>query len=196
MIIFIKEKYMKINQTIKIFVDIIKLVIVSLVVVLPIRYFLFQPFYVSGASMEPSFFDNEYLIVDEISYRFNLPERGDIVVFKNPQNENETFIKRIIGLPGERIEVKNSQIEIFNDEYPDGTILNEPYIDNKANVAFLNTIVNLKQDEYFVMGDNRPFSMDSRIFGPIKFDTIIGKVVFRGWPFDRVDVFGRTDYEL
>jgi len=95
--------------------EIIKVILISLAIIVPVRYFLIQPFYVKGASMEPNFFDHEYLIINEISYRFNAPERGDIVVFKYPRDPSQYFIKRIIGLPNEALEIKDGKIIIFND---------------------------------------------------------------------------------
>src|SRR3989339_2109662 len=103
----------------------LKIIIISLIIILPVRYYLVQPFYVKGQSMEPNFHDNEYLIINEISYRLNLPERGDIIVFKYSKNPSEFYIKRIIGLPGETVQIKDNQVIIFNAENPGGKILDE-----------------------------------------------------------------------
>src|SRR5680860_453257 len=96
--------------------EIIKVVSISLAIILPIRYFLIQPFYVKGASMEPNFHDREYLIVDEISYRFREPARGDVIVFRYPENPEEYFIKRIIGLPGESLEIMNGGVYLYTTD--------------------------------------------------------------------------------
>ncbi len=169
-------------------IEVIKIVIISLAIILPVRYFLIQPFYVKGASMEPNFYDHEYLIIDEISYRFNAPERGDIVVFKYPRNPSEYFIKRIIGLPGEKVEVKDGSVYIYNSEYVNGQKLDEEYLGSDTN-TFLDQTVQLKEGEYFVLGDNRESSLDSRRFGPVSEKFITGKVLLRGWPIDRLKVF-------
>src|SRR4030042_4602587 len=106
-------------------IEIIKVVIISLAIIIPVRYFLIQPFYVKGASMEPNFHDHEYLIINEISYRFSEPQRGDIVVFRYPKDPSQYFIKRIIGLPGEKIKIKDNKVYIYNEKYPNGLELNE-----------------------------------------------------------------------
>ena len=105
--------------------EIIKIIIISLAIIIPVRYFLIQPFFVNGASMEPQFHDGEYLIIDELSYRFNKPQRGEVIVFKYPKAPSQYYIKRIIGLPNEKIKIDQGKIIIFNDQNPNGFILNE-----------------------------------------------------------------------
>jgi signal peptidase I len=160
------------------FKEIFQTVILALLIVLPIRLFIFQPFIVKGQSMEPNFEDGDYLIIDEITYRLRPPKRGEVVVFKNPMNERQRFIKRIIGLPGETVMVENGKIYISNGEKK---LLNET---NYLPVSFtLGEIeITLGKDEYFVLGDNRQFSLDSRRFGPIKKKEIVGRVLLRLWP--------------
>src|SRR3989337_2587689 len=97
--------------------ELFKVVLISIAVIIPIRYFLIQPFYVKGASMEPSFRDHQYLIIDELSYRLDPPQRGDVVVFRYPNDPRQYFIKRVIGLPGERIKIKDNTVYIFNEKY-------------------------------------------------------------------------------
>ncbi len=167
----------------------IKIVIISLAIILPIRYFIIQPFYVKGASMEPNFYDHEYLIVDEISYRFREPARGEVIVFRYPRDPREFFIKRIIGLPGETIKIHNGQITIFNKQHPKGFKLDESAYLPKNVYTQGNLEIKLKNDEYFVMGDNRGSSLDSRRFGPIKRQSIIGRTWIRGWPINKITVF-------
>ncbi len=175
--------------------EMLKIVIIAFAIIIPIRYYVVQPFYVKGASMEPNFYDHEYLIIDEISYRFNQPARGDIVVFEYPRNPQDYFIKRIIGLPGETIEIKNNQIIITNQEYPNGFVLDESlYLDQDTRTQG-DKLVELAEDEYYVLGDNRSSSLDSRAFGPIKRQSIIGKTWLRGWPFDRFKVFSSPEYQ-
>ncbi len=177
--------------------ELIKIVVISLVIIVPIRYFLIQPFYVKGASMEPNFYDHEYLIVDEISYRFNEPERGEIIVFRYPKNPQEYFIKRIIGLPGETIQIKDGGVTIFNNNNTSGFKLGESYIESGTKTHSLNKDkTELGPNEFFVLGDNRNQSKDSRSFGPVNRSFIIGKVFLRGWPFNRVGIFDSPTYQF
>ncbi len=174
-------------------VELLKVVLISLAIIIPVRYFLIQPFYVKGASMEPNFHDNEYLIIDEISYRFSSPQRGDIVVFRYPLDPSQYFIKRIIGLPDETVEVRDGKIYIYNDEYKEGVPVDEDYLPVGIFTQGEETLV-LSENEYYVLGDNRPSSLDSRRFGPVVWKNIIGKVWFRGWPFQRFTFFSQPDY--
>jgi signal peptidase I len=167
--------------------EVVKVVLISLAIILPVRLFLVQPFYVEGASMEPNFYQNEYLIIDEISYRFNEPKRGEVIIFKSPQDDRSYFIKRVIGLPGEKIEVIDGHVFI------NGSKLEEKYIGNFSSEDHQE--ITVKQDEYFVMGDNRINSMDSRQFGPIKDSSIIGRVWIRGWPINRFNTFNLPEYK-
>jgi len=171
--------------------EIAKISIIALVIVIPIRYFIFQPFIVRGQSMEPSFESGDYLIVDEISYRFKNPQRGEVIVFKYPQDLSQRFIKRIIGLPGETIEVKDGKVAIYKDE--------DTYFLNESNyIYFFQTQGDIKitlgQDEYFVLGDNRPFSFDSRRFGVLPEEDIIGRVFLRAWPLTGINIFEIPNY--
>ncbi len=157
-----------------------KIIIIAAVIVIPIRYFLFQPFFVRGQSMDPNFENGDYLIVDEITYRFKTPQRGEVIVFKPPQNPSQRFIKRIIGLPGETIEIKDGKIIIYTKG--ESQVLNESnYLADLLTGG--NIQITLAEDEYFVLGDNRPFSFDSRRFGVLPEKNIIGRVIFRAWPF-------------
>lgn len=156
-----------------------KLVLLSLIIVIPFRLYIAQPFIVDGASMDPTFEDGEYLIVDELSYRFREPERGEVLIFKYPLDPSKYFIKRIIGLPGEKVTIKDGVVTIVNKEHAGGFLLNEPYI-KLTKVEEGETI--LKDDEYFVMGDNRLQSADSRIWGPVPRKNIIGRPIVRFIP--------------
>jgi signal peptidase I len=172
------------------FFEVLKIILISLAIIVPVRYFLIQPFYVKGASMEPSFHDYEYLIIDEISYRFNEPKRGEVVVFRYPRHPQEYFIKRIIALPGEKVEVKNGLVYAYNEDNPRGFLLDEKYLPKGTQTYGLqNEEVELKADEYYVLGDNRTASKDSRSFGPVNESFIVGKVWIRGWPVDKFEVF-------
>jgi len=170
--------------------EIAKLVIISLAIIIPIRYFLIQPFFVRGASMEPNFDNGQYLVIDEISYRFNEPQRGDIIVFKYPLDPSQYYIKRLIGLPSETVEVKNGKVFIYNSLHPQGMILDESdYLSERAITMGDNIKVVLGEREYFVLGDNRQASSDSRKWGALSKEYIIGRVWLRAWPFNLVEVF-------
>jgi signal peptidase I len=163
--------------------EILRIVILALIIVLPIRFFIFQPFVVKGASMEPNFDQGDYLIIDEISYRFREPKRGEVIVFKFPLNPSQRFIKRIVGLPGETVEIKEGKVIIKSE----GKVqtLDEKYL---PSINFDNREYNftLKENEYFVLGDNRNFSYDSRYFGPLNKKFIIGRVILRLWPIKNI----------
>ncbi|MEK7453262.1 MAG: signal peptidase I [Patescibacteria group bacterium] len=165
-----------------------KLVLISLVIILPLRYYVVQPFFVLGASMEPSFENGDYLIIDEISYRLNEPSRGDVVVFKYPYDTKQYYIKRIIGLPGEIVGFKDGKIMIKNKENKDGFFLEESYLLNTKE-SFGGGDVTLGHNEYFVLGDNRGASSDSRRWGPLKDEFLVGKVVVRVFPFNSFNIY-------
>jgi signal peptidase I len=177
--------------------EMIKIAAVSLAIIIPVRYFLIQPFYVKGASMEPNFFDHEYLIIDEISYRLSEPQRGDIVVFKYPKDPSQYFIKRIVGLPGEQIMIDNGRVHLkIGDQFK---AIQEDYLSNQVatNLPLQGySSVALAADEYFLLGDNRDQSLDSRVFGPVRRDFIIGRTWLRGWPVNRLTVFSAPEYKF
>ena len=171
-----------IKKTLSFIWEVAKIVIIALLIVAPIRYFVFQPFIVRGASMEPNFYSGDYLIVDEISYRFNQPQRGDVIVFKCPKDLSQRFIKRIIGLPNETVEIKNGKITIYNSEGINQPLNESEYLSLYKNIG-PEAITRLGPEEYFVLGDNRSFSLDSRKWGVLDGDNIIGKVFLRIFPF-------------
>lgn len=138
--------------------------------------------------MEPNFYDGNYLIVDEITYRLRQPERDEVVVFKYPRDPKQYFIKRIVGLPNERVEIKDQKIKIYSSDSPNGREVSENYLP-KDIVTKGNVTIQLGAKEYFVLGDNRPFSSDSRYWGPVSSDLIIGRVWIRAWPINEVSVF-------
>ncbi len=170
--------------------EVVKVAVVSLAIILPIRYFLVQPFYVKGASMEPNFTDHDYLLIDEISYRFRAPERGEVVVFRYPKNPRDFYIKRVVGLPGERVVIKDTKVLVSSGaelvELPE-KYLDVNYLGGQPNSNYLD--VTLGADQYYVMGDNRRASSDSRSFGPITKHDLIGRSWVRAWPFNRWKVF-------
>lgn len=166
------------------FWEVVKIVIISLAIILPVRYYLVQPFFVKGASMEPSFEDGDYILVDELSYGLRDPARGEVVIFRYPLDHSQFFIKRIIALPGETVEVKNNQVVIYNKENPQGFALQESYLDSSQKTIG-SVRMRLDDGEYFVMGDNRLQSSDSRRWGAVNRDLITGKAFVRPWPFAR-----------
>ncbi|MDP3245187.1 MAG: signal peptidase I [bacterium] len=176
------------------FAEAARVVLISLAIILPVRYFLIQPFYVKGASMEPNFYDHEYLIIDEISYRFHEPVRGDIVVFRYPLNPGEFFIKRVVGLPGEEVEVQDGRVYVTPAGGQEKLALSESYLPSGFTNG--NQKVKLSNGEYFVMGDNRLSSLDSRSFGPVSRTNIVGRVWLRGWPLERFAAFVAPAYNI
>ncbi len=177
------------------FLELVKVVALAGITIFLVRYFLFKPFYVKGASMEPNFYEKEYLIIDELSYRLREPVRGDVIVFHPPEDAKEFFLKRIIGLPGERVKVAEGQVIIYNKEHPEGITLDETYLPKDLVTTGEQNVV-LNEDSYFVLGDNRPNSYDSRRFGPINRSMIIGRAWLRGWPFDRVQTFSAPEFNF
>lgn len=175
--------------------DFLKVLALALAIIIPVRYFLFQPFIVTGQSMQPNFHQGEYLIIDEISYRFFSPSRGDVAVIHSPVDNSEYFIKRIIGLPGETVEIKNGTVVIKNSSHPEGLTLVESYIPPEV-ATFGNIKVTLSKDQFYVLGDNRLASSDSRYFGPIKGGTIVGRVLIRAFPFGKFTAFQTPSYQF
>jgi signal peptidase I len=184
--------------------EIVKMVFWVVVIIVPIRVFLIQPFFVQGASMEPNFEDKQYLIVNELGYKttnvgsesnslftvkpFKELKRGDVVVFRYPKNPSIFYIKRIVGLPGEKIEISNDKVKIFNSENPDGFVLDESQYLSSSVMTSGETNLTLGE-EYFVMGDNRQYSSDSRSWGPVPEVDVMGKVVLRAWPISKASLF-------
>jgi len=176
--------------------ELVKVAVLAGITIALVRYFLFKPFYVKGASMEPNFFDKEYLIIDELSYRLRAPQRGEVIVFKYPNNPKEYFLKRIIGLPGERVKVSEGQVTVYNKEHPEGVVLDEPYLPQDLLTVGNGLPVQLDENNYFVMGDNRQNSYDSRRFGPIDKSLIVGRAWFRGWPFNRAQILSEPNLNI
>lgn len=166
------------------FIEIIRFSVIALLIVVPIRMFIAQPFIVSGASMQNTFHTGEYLIVDQLSYHFEMPKRGEVIIFRYPKDPSKFFIKRIVGLPGETIDIKDSVVTIYNNEHPNGLILDEPYIKSMTPTKELKE--KLGEREYFVMGDNRDESSDSRMWGVLTEEKIIGRAFLRLFPFNTV----------
>jgi len=168
--------------------EILKIVIIALAIIIPIRYFLIQPFFVNGASMDPNFLDGDYLIIDEISYRFNEPQREDVIIFRYPLDPSQFFIKRVIGLPNEIVKIEDGKVFIYSEETLDERIIldESAYLEDSYTPG--NLEIALEEDEYFVLGDNRMSSSDSRKWGELDKKYIIGRAWIRAWPVDRLGV--------
>lgn len=189
--------------------EIVKMVFWVIVIIVPLRVFLIQPFFVQGASMEPNFEDKEYLIINELGYKrtevgfslggkemnlftvtpFKELGRTNVVVFRYPKNPSVYYIKRVIGLPGEKVEIKDKKVKIFNKENPNGFFLDEGIYLSSAVETAGDQVIQLSDKEYFVMGDNRNYSSDSRSWGPVPEEDIVGKVMLRAWPFGKAKIF-------
>lgn len=167
--------------------DFIRFACIAALIVLPIRFFIAQPFVVSGASMVPTFGSGDYLIIDEVSYRFEPPKRGDVVVFRFPLEPKKFLIKRVAGLPGETIEIAGDIITVKNRRHPDGFIWKQGVFSSSGRRA--NQAVTLAEDEYFVLGDNRDQSADSRLWGPLKREFIVGRPLVQLFPLRDASLF-------
>lgn len=166
--------------------EVVIFIALAVVIVVPIRLLVAQPFVVDGESMHPTFENSNYLIVDELTYRFEAPLRGDVIVFRYPGDPKIFYIKRIIGLPGETVHINSGKVTITKTDGSSLT-LNEPYAVIEDATYTLNTT--LGSDQYFVMGDNRPESSDSRVWGPLPKANIMGRVYLRLLPTNVAGVF-------
>jgi len=173
--------------------EIIRFALLAIIIVVPIRMFIAQPFIVSGASMNNTFENGQYLIVDQLSYYLDDPARGDVVIFRYPRDPSKFFIKRVIGLPGDTLTIEESSVTITNEANPEGFVLDEPYV-NSMQVAAPRTEV-MGPREYFVMGDNRDQSSDSRVWGVLQEERIIGRAWLRLFPPTEVDFLpGKVEF--
>ncbi len=178
-----------VKQGIEFVMDILETIVFVGSLFIVIYLFIMQPNQVRGASMEPTFYTGDYIFTSKITYKFRDVNRGDVIVFHSPKNADIEFIKRIIGLPGDKIVIRNSEV------YVNDVLIDEPYIASKTPLWDGGYI---KEDEplivpsgqIFVMGDNRPRSSDSREFGPVPISSIIGQVFFRYFPSDKMGIIG------
>lgn len=168
------------------FTELLKFVLIAAVIVIPLRLFVAQPFIVSGASMDPTFHNGQYLIVDELSYRLTAPSRGDVIIFRYPKNTKEFFIKRIIGLPGETVKIRSGVVQVVETNGTD-VVLDEPYVVNQGNGG--DHTYAIPSGQYFVLGDNRPESSDSRTWGLLPASNIVGRAFLRLLPINYFGIF-------
>ncbi len=168
--------------------DVIKFALIALLIVVPLRWFVAQPFVVRGASMEPIFENGEYLIVDQLTYRFEEPKRGDVIIMRYPKDPDVFFIKRIIGLPGETVELQGKLVIIRRGATEEPITLDESFISEDRMRDEYGTYA-LGDKEYFVMGDNRIESSDSRSWGSLPRANIVGRPLVRLFPPTRITLF-------
>lgn len=171
--------------------ELARIMIIAFIVMVGFRYFVAEPFIVSGSSMVPNYHNREYLVINKMTYRFNEPARGDVIVFRYPKDISQFFIKRIIGLPGEKVKVENGKVYVYNAEHPEGSALNEPYLSNQDITFGKDETVTLGSDEYYVLGDNRLASSDSRVWGVLPKSDIVGTAWLRVFPMNS---FGLTKF--
>ena len=190
----LKKKAPDQEEVMSFFWEVIKIVVLALAIIIPVRYYLFQPFFVKRASMEPTFNDGDYVLIDEITYRFKDFNRGEVIVFRAPQDHSQFYIKRIIGLPGEQVEIKNNQIIIFNKENPKGFTLNESDYLDKSILTLGNLKEKMGENDLFVLGDNRLHSSDSRFWGLVDKKLVTGRVFIRAWPLNNIKKFESVAY--
>ena len=165
--------------------DLLRFAVIALLVVIPVRVFVAQPFVVSGSSMFPTFANGDYLIINEISYKLGDPQRDDVVIFKYPNDTTKFFIKRVIGLPNETVDIRGNAVTITNGEHKNGMKLDQPFVENDSDN---NMHFELKSGQYFVMGDNRNYSSDSRYWGPVARNLMVGKAFLRLLPIKKIGV--------
>lgn len=162
-------------------IELIEFIAIIGAILIVIRFFVAEPHKVSGSSMVPNFHDGDYIITNKLAMRFSPPERGEVVILQNPKNPDQVFIKRIIALPGEQINISGGQVYINNNP------LSEPYLPSGTSTqagAFLveNEAIVIPDGQYFLMGDNRNGSSDSREWGLVRKELLIGQALFRYWP--------------
>lgn len=175
--------------------DVIQSVVFAISIFLFVYLLLFQPHKIKGNSMQPNYLDGEFLLTDKVSYRFNQPQRGDVIVFKAPVNEEDDYIKRVIGLPGERVSIRDGKV------YINGKLLDENYLSptlyTNAGMFLPNDReVLVPENHFFVMGDNRPYSSDSRSWGFVPRENIIGKAWLIYWPPHKAGIIHKVNYNL
>lgn len=184
-----------IKRTLGIFFDFIQSIVVVMAIMVMLYLFVVSPQEISGASMEPNFHNGQYIMTNKIIYKFRDPVRGDVVIFKSPRNKQVDYIKRIIGLPGETVKLQDNKI------YVNGQLVEEPYLSPGITIfggSYLQegSEIVVPDGTYFVLGDNRPHSSDSREFGPIAKEDFIGQAFLRYFPFNEAGILSRPTYSI
>jgi len=174
--------------------EILKTIVIVIIMYLLIRAFIFQPFEVDGSSMEPTLHNNEFLIVQKVTSYFHDVQRGDVIVFKYPNDPSVSYVKRVIGLPGDKVTIANGKVTIYNAANTTGLVLNEKYLSQgqltSINNDFTERSWTVDQDKYFVLGDNRDHSDDSRSWNFVPKSNIVGTVWLTVYPLKD---FGPTE---
>lgn len=169
-------------------IDTVQTLLLVFAVFLVIYIFLFRPFRVSGNSMDPTFFDKQYILTNIIALKLGNPKVGDVIVFKAPNDPEKDFIKRVIGVPSDTVSIKNG------DVYVNGKLLDQSRFLNSSVKTYVGAFlreeesVTVPENSYFVMGDNRAGSSDSREWGFVPLKFIIGKSLFVYWPLDKMQI--------
>lgn len=176
-----------------IILDTIETIVIALAIFVVIYLFLFQPHQVKGSSMYPNFHDGEYLLTNKISYSFDEPKRGEVIIFRAPQNEQYDYIKRIIGLPGEKVKIENGKVFV-NDQKLEEFYLPESLRTQAGRFSKESQTIAVPSGQYFVLGDNRDHSSDSREWGPVPRRNIIGRAWFRYWPPSIAGLISEVEY--
>jgi len=189
-----EEKNTALKEILLFFWDLVKIVLIAVIIIVPFRLLVAEPFVVSGSSMVPSFNHRDYLIIDRISYRANTPKRGDVIVLKFPKDNDQFFIKRIVGLPGEQVKLQQGNVYITNSKNPSGFMLEEDYLESQGQTLGRPDVISLGSSEYYVLGDNRTASSDSRVWGILPREDIVGKVWLRVFPISNFSFFERPEY--
>lgn len=185
----------KIKHAVAAIFDFLQGIVVFLSILVMIYLFIMSPQEINGASMEPNFHNGEYILTNKVVYRVFTPQRGDVVVFKSPRNKEIDFIKRIIALPNERVQLFNNAIYVNDEKLPEAYLSPDIYIFGGSYLQEDQEII-VPPGTYFVMGDNRLHSLDSREFGPVAKEDFIGKALLRYWPFSDFAILARPNYTL
>lgn len=175
--------------------DVVETIVIALAIFVIAYLFLFQPHQVRGNSMYPNFHDKDYLLTDKVSYRLGQPKSGDVVIFMAPKNEEYDYIKRVIGIPGDKVEITQDYKVKLNTQILDESYLPSDYQTFGGSFLEVGKVVTVPPDEYFVLGDNRNHSSDSRDWGFVPKSNIIGKAWFRYWPLNQMGLVSSPKQE-
>lgn len=170
------------------FLDFVETIVIALAIFVVVYRFLFQPHQVKGSSMYDNFHDGEYLLTDKVTYRFREPQRGDVVVFKAPKNEDYDYIKRVIGLPGDQVKVSGGAVYLNNQRLDESGYLDSRITTHSGAYLREGQTVIVPPNEYIVMGDNRDNSSDSREWGPVPEPNLVGRAWLRYWPVNHLGI--------
>lgn len=185
----------KLKKVVAAVFDFLQGIVVIMAILVMVYLFIMSPQEINGASMEPNFYNGEYILTNKVSYKIGLPTRGDVVIFKSPRNKDIDYIKRVIGLPGDEVELRDSTffvngLEVEEPYIPEGTYTyGGSYLQEDSSIV-------VPEGMYFVVGDNRQHSSDSREFGPIPLEDFIGQAFLRYFPFDRAGVLPHPRYDI